>query len=415
MLPDSGTVSIGLLNLGPVELSGAFEAYDESGKLLGESKEVVIPANGSQNFELAALFKDKSPAYLVFQGEGDDVAVTGYCRILDEKGGAAAYPARNYPLGGTQDLYIPRIQATDGWTTEVCLISLSRKKMKAQVHLNDGQTMELGLSSAYGLQRIMIDDTQATAGRVELSHIFYNPKDLVVGAVLYRHNGRLMAAAGLNSWTGESLTVPYLVDQSGWWSSLTCYNPADDGSGSDCEIKSIARIEGRNAELTDDKLELNEEESRDFWEFPAGSYALEIENPCGLTGIGFLGLGDAALGSYTLPRKAGNSGVFAPVSISSRERWSGMVLYNSDGNSAKIEFQAYDDGGKLLAKTVKTVAGHQNLEALPETLFPETLPGISHVRYSSTGGEVFGLLLNFEVEKENSRIDVLPALVEMTE
>jgi hypothetical protein len=414
-LPTSGRQIIGLVNSGKDDIVGKFSAWSADGELLVQSETQEIPANGLWERELGDLFAEPvGAAYLVFVGETNLLDLAGYSRIEESDGGAAAYPARRLRSGLGRELIIPRIMAEDGWSTEIYVVSASGKKMTPHVYLNDGQEIDLASSlvAHNGALKVVVRDRKATAGRIKLSHIFAEADDLVIGAVVYRRNGRLMAAAGLSAYAGDRLTVPYLVSSGGWWTSLTCYNPADSGSGDDCEVKSVVRVLGRSEAKSIKTVKLGEEETHDLWDFPDGSYALELENPCGLTGIGFMGHGDDALGSYLLPSVPAQEGEFAPVRMADENGWSGLVLYNPNAESVKVDLAAYGDDGKLLAKNLGvTIKAHENLVGLLQTLFDsDKVSAATHVRYFNADNGLYGVLINFTNKDDHKTMTVLPAM-----
>jgi hypothetical protein len=280
--------------------------------------------------------------------------------------------------------------------------------MKAVLYLNDGQEIGPKIMNQGAMERVVIKKSAATAARVEISYFKLDQTDMLVGAVLYRKDGRLMAATGLSSDADGRITMPYLVEGDGWWSSLSFYNQADDGNGDDCELKSVTRVRGSSDGEPGADLKLDEEEAKDFWKFPAGSYALDMENPCGLTGVGFLGHGEA-LGSYCLSSEALKEGELGPLCKATKEGWCGIVLYNPNPASAKVELLAYDAAGKLVAKVVRTIAGHQNLVGLPQTVFGREVSGATHLIYRADQG-LLGVLINHNDESGGEKLDVLPVL-----
>jgi hypothetical protein len=418
-LPEtSGRVVVGLANSGEGEAVGELQAVGFDGLVLdGGSATVRIPSSGSLAVDIAKVFSGLTEdiAYVSFAGESDG-RLSGYCRLVGDEGGTAAFPASSMPPAGTKELYLPRMMCGDGWTTEISLVYLGHESMFVYVKAQGKEIKKEVLNRSQSF-RLVFGETYAgiKSARIVLSGnspMVQTDDYMIVGSVVYRKNGRLMGAARIDYAQRSRLTMPYLVNGEGWWSSLSCYNPADDGSGGECEINTTARVEGRENGVPSDFIPLGEEESRDFWKFPSGSYALEIENPCGLTGIGFLGFKDDSLGCYSLPASPRESGLFAPVSISDGH-WSGLVLYNPGPDAVTVTFYAYNAAGELLSgKVEKTIAAFQNLVDLPQTLFEGEVSQVSHIRYQADGG-LYGLLVNFGQNEDGlNQVEILPALAE---
>jgi len=415
LLPADSDVVLGLVNLGDSEASGVLQAFGlESGSVLEESDEIVIKRHGVHTVNLDDLFSTSidNIAYLVFVGDSD-TPVRGFCCLVDNvNGGAASYPASPLPKAGAHSLYLPSLKCGDGWSTEINFVSVSDKKMTAVVQL--GETVKTKILGAHQSWKMVLGDSfrGSNSVSISLSSMFETAEDSVVGAVLYRYNGRLMAATELRNEGESNLAIPYLADGDGWWSSMVFYNPPDN-SAEQCSFESLTHVRMSDEPLVSNEFGLDKGEVEVFipQKIVSGAYALELNNNCPLMGTAYIGQGDNdVLGAYSVSGIAIEDGVFARVQASSERAWSGLVIYNPNAEKASVVLTAYDDEGNVVAENGKLeIEAHKEVVGLPESLFEEDITEISHVEFKSSQG-LCGLLLNFRIENDLEMLDVLPLL-----
>ena len=433
----------GLLNnSGSLNLSGSLQAYNNAGDLIGVKEGIELNPLARQEFALTEAFAglDEDVAYVTFAGS-TGVMGTGYCRFVDaETMQAAAYPAVS-AQEGSKELYLPTIIYKSGWSTEIGFVSISNLKFKAEIVFNNGATSMIILQP-YGHQKIVVSESMVvsyngasyllgelpptTAATVKFSFMFSSPQDVVVGAVLYRDEGR-MGAAVLSTVSDVELIVPYLVSDEYWWSSLAFYNPGGNlrTSTGDCLMKmsSYGQNEMRLIEGDFESSELGPLEAIAIVadEFPPGTCGLKVENECGVVGLEFVGK-SGAVGCFAVSNQGRKSGVFARVQIVDKNIWSGIVLLNPGSESAEVVLVAYDDNGHYQGEERHHIEPFTQLVGLPEDLFQTDISQATSIRYVADQ-ELVGLVLNnqnYDIDDAlrlqsndslKSQLDILPALL----
>ena len=404
-------VFIGLVNAQSDDVAGTMQAFDSGGELLDSSDDIVIKGHGRVEIELEKEFAIplSEIAYVVFAGE-QGTRLSGYCRLLDEDGGAAAaYPVQLRPVAGGNELYVPEVLAGDGWRTEISFVVLSDKRMTASVDYNNGFKEGPFLIDPGEARMMTIENSTATNARIKISSWVYSPDDVLLGAVLYRHESKL-AAAALETAGHQQLTAPYLADQDGWWSSLMIYNPTGDGD-SECTLGGVVPIRGNQLEDFESKqLKPGESLPLTSKDWAPEACALDFASKCTLLGTGFIGQGDNVLGAYSLFGAAQREGCFPRVQSLSSSRWSGLVLYNPTDKKVKVKLTAYDDSGHKLDYREQELAGQESLVGVLDSLFDaEAVSEATQVVFSSDEG-LYGLLLNYQEVDGNKMVEVLPTL-----
>ncbi len=132
-----------IINNSNTDLVGSLNAYDRTGELLEEYDKVELLPLGRSEFLMSEIFPKYSAdaAYVVFIAKSANAA-QGYCRFVDDTGvRAATYPA-SFAQAGSNELDVPYLLYGSGWTTEVAMVSVSKKKMTVKIQLNNGASVE---------------------------------------------------------------------------------------------------------------------------------------------------------------------------------------------------------------------------------------------------------------------------------
>ncbi len=432
----SAKAVIGLINSSEVHnLTGSLKAYDSTGYLLDTFKDVDLQPLATQEFSVAEIFpeNDGQIAYVVFEAGNEGVG-NGYCRFVGENGTrTASYPAL-FAENRDQTLDVPCLLYKDGWSTEVDLISLSEKRLTVDIIFNNGASFRAMIKSG-GLYKILIDDDlevlyhgasgyrlgdlpEATALTVNLAPSFVvldKENDIALGAVLYQSDKNLCAAS-LNSAESGKFAVPYTVQTSSWWSSMSIYRPerkVRTASDDACKVVFKGLTPEDYGRAVTDSKELFLEPGEVYETLFKGETGLAGETDCEIAGLEFLASGNG-WGCLLLPEKGQKNGVIAPVYEIGKDHWSGIALFNPDPDkTAEITLRAYDTNGNYLSKEKHEIKPFGQLVGLPEELFTGDISSIKQIRYVSDR-ELFGLVINNDYlendGKKSSIVNVLPSL-----
>jgi hypothetical protein len=429
-----------IINNSNTDLIGTLNAFDRAGKLLKEEYEVELLPLGRSEFLMSEIFPEDSAdaAYVVFTAKSGNAA-QGYCRFIDDTGvRAATYPA-SFAQIGSNKLDVPYLLYGSGWTTEIAMVSVSKKKMMAEIRFNNGASV-MALIAPEGQFQIVVEDDlevsyngragyrlgdipqKAGAAVVRISHIFFDGNnDLAVGTVLYRNTESLSSATLQVSGSGL-LEVPHLTVSNSWWTGLAIYNPGRELRTSAFEDSCLLTVTGFTesgqklavGDISEDiSIGVNKITVASAADLPEGTVALKIAGECDLAGVEFFGTAKGS-GCMLLSGRRSKSGVFARVQTSTSFQWSGIALLNSDPvNEAEVTLIAYDDEGHELAKKKFSIASENQLVGLPEDLFKENIATATMIRFVADR-ELSGLIINnadsMEDGDDRSQVEILPVL-----
>lgn len=434
----------GLVNNSDTEhLVGSLLAYNITGTLLAEYDKVDLLPHEQHEFQLKEVFSKVSSevAYVVFEAEPGSL-IQGYCRLNDDSGvRVAAYPAA-IARKDSREIDIPDLLYSSGWKTELAVLSLSKKPLKAIVEFNNGASATITAETSNkggGLFKLEISeelkvtydedevslgeiDPVATAATVKFSTFIGNldkNQDLALGAVLYR-NDSTMSSALLHKAASDNLYVPYITVDSFWWTGLALYNPLSElRSSGVCTLAFTATsLDGLKLSsgqgISDLDLADGESHNMDAKSFAEGTHGLKIENECGVSGMEFMGSG-SGMGCLSLTGNTSKAGVLVHLYPGIKDnKWSGIALLNPDAHDpATVILRAYNVKGDLLAEKTHTIASLKQLIGLPENFFDKDITGVASIRFVSDK-EITGLVVNsfdFMVDDDyRTQVEILPVL-----
>ncbi len=431
---------IGLLNNSETEtLEGELIAFNKKGYSLNELSgtknfKVVLDKLARVEVPLSDILPDGTTsgvAYVKFVGEMS--SGLGYCRIaLDGTGRSAAYPAAYKPQTDIYELQLPWLNFNDGWKTRVGLLNISPSWVRYEVEFNNGTSFggvlnrdchayldisgELEVDLPDGTDILLKNSSpQPTAATIKLHKNDLESETILVGAALYQ-NESILGAISLKPGSTPLITYPYIVQNNGWWTSLTAYNPAIDMPEGDCPL-TLKPFDSQGKINPDPGLEFENY----FSVFSAvnlfadpllrESGWVEAENSCSIVGLQIIGSADSQqMGFVSAFDSASRSGVLARFG----DGWTGVVLLNPGAELATVKMVAYSERGDYLTeKRVNLEPRKQAVLALVD-IAGTTSQVVSSIRYTATN-PIMALLINgkdYDVEGETlKQMDILPALM----
>ncbi len=423
------------------DLVGSLNGYDRTGELLEEYDKVEVSPLGRSEYLMKEIFPEYSAdvAYVAFAAKSGNAA-QGFCRLVDGTGvRAASYPA-SFARIGSNELDVPYLLYGEGWATEIAMVSVSKKKITSEIRFNNGASVTTLVAPEGQFQIVVEDDLEVTyngmagyrlgdipqkagAAVVKISHIFFDGNnDLAMGAVLYRHADSLSSVTLQISGDGR-LEVPHVTVADPWWTGLAIYNPGRELRAAALEDSCSLAVtgftkSGQKLAVGDDYEDINlgfdDVTIASAEDLPDGTVALKIAGECDLAGVEFIGTAKGS-GCMLLSGRRSKSGVFARVQTSTRFKWSGIALLNSDPvREAKVTLTAYDDEGhKLVERKDILIASEGQLVGLPEDLLRADLASATMIRFVSDR-ELSGLIINnadsMVAGDGRSQVEILPVL-----
>ncbi len=91
-----------------------------------------------------------------------------------------------------------------------------------------------------------------------------------------------------------------------------------------------------------------------------------------------------------------------------KDGWTGIAFVNIADNDTKVNLDARDDAGNLIATKIIDLFSHQRVVDLAEGLFDDDISGATYIYFDSGEVEIVGFQLNTSLDGE--MLDCLPAL-----
>ena len=379
-------------------LDGTLNAYDNTGKPVGEPRIVDLSKAGRMEIIIGETFSDPNLiSHLIFTADSDQTY--GYLKFYGSPDDSyrVAIPA---PATVNHDnIIVSHIAVTKGWWTGLNLLNTTAKDKTLTITFNNNLKKDLTLKA--GAQKAL--NLAEFVGKEQLEEInsaVISNADGIVGLEIFG-NGKQLSGILLRDTTATTLYYPHIACDKLWWTGVIAFNTST--SRGTMTIKPY-RKDGTPLTQTDDiTIKPRERFVKAISELdlPDETHWLAIDSTVPLTGFELFGTTDSLqLGGYTCVGIDGESGVFPKLNKSG---WSGIAFVNTTSNPITITLTAYSNDGTKVDRKRLPLNAFQKIVDQPETIFDNELDSATYITYKASAP-----VAAFQLNGDGEMLDALP-------
>lgn len=394
---------IALINTGNAQLQGTLYAYNSSGNVV-ETKSISLPANGRKSIIVGTEFTNYSSiSHIKFAASSS--TCNGYEKFYQSGTVRAAIPAVSNI--NSDDLYVTHIDSSTDWWTAIALLNTTNIAKTVTFTFSDNSQHSLTLGA-----------NEHWAGTVGTSFPGLNTSDTTSAIIsgtqgviaLELFGGNLTDRASailLSSKASTVLHYPHIASDQDWWTGIVAYNPsttattatlnAYGSSGTLLNSQSITIGPKERFISAVSTLSLNTETA---W--------IKIESAKPIAGLQLVGgTNEQYVAANSVVGNATSEGIFPKLED---DGWTGIAFVNTASSSALISLTAINDNGDIIATSTATLAAHEKIVSIANSLFLSDISSATYIKYSSNRNLV-GFQLNGS--SDGMFLDCLPGLMSL--
>ena len=383
-------------------VNGTFKAYNNSGGLVSQIDDVILPPHGRREITVGDEFADPaSIGYIIFESDSETVA--GYTKFYTPGRYRAAIPAVSEI--NTGDIYITHIASDANWGTGISLLNTTSSPKTLTIEFDNGEEKTVELGS--GEHKIfMVRSLFGGQPQPGIHSGVIRDAAGVVGLELFTNDkGNQMSGILLKGSTTGRIYYPHIATGGplNWGTGIVAYNPSDTG----CDITVTSYTEAGDAlapatGTIPGKRQYMKLIGRDII-LPAGTAWVEVEAESPITGFELFARTNLLAG-YTGVGISGTEGIFAKIE---KDGGTGIAFVNIEDNPAVVTLTAYDDSGTVRATQTVNLDAREKMLGIPESIFTGDISSATYIGYSSDR-ETVGFQLN--ESSDGMMLDALPGM-----
>ncbi len=277
----------------------------------------------------------------------------------------------------TTPIYFPHIDCADGWETRLCLINRNATSLSGIFYAYNDQGELLDSSSRLTLAangRIQIRVSYSFAKADEIGYIIFAAEtDTAAGIVGYEKfytDGKYRVAVPLVTRINQGdIFISHITTDDNWWTGVSLLNTTENEKEltfvfDNDETRSITLAPKEHRSI--DMATLLQQRAA----VGTPAHSAVIRGAAGIVGLELFSQGDQLSGILIKDQTA--TEIYYPHVAVDDGWWTGVVAYNTAGESGKLTFTAYGaDGTALGEETDVSLAGHsQYIGSVADLSFP---------------------------------------------